>query len=123
MSNQYIRFKCPQSGKAFTPDNIGKKLVQTGLSTIIPLANPYFDNKMDVVVFWLIEFENDSYYPNREIGLDINENPIMIMPWGKNYGYWTDNNLVMKDFRSHFEVIDIPKSIFEKYWTQFETEH
>ncbi len=123
MSNQYIRFKCPQSGKAFTPGNIGKKLVQTGLSTIIPLANPDFDNKMDVVVFWLIEFENDSYYPNREIGLDINENPIMIMPWGKNYGYWTDNNLVMKDFRSHFEVIDIPKAIFEKYWTQFETDH
>ena len=123
MSNTYIKFKCPNSGTQKTPDNIGKRLIKTVLTSILPIANPDFENKITDASFWLIEFEADSYYPNREIGLDIQGNPIMIMPWRKNYGYWTDNNLVLKDFRSHFETVDISKEEFEKAWKLFESEN
>jgi len=120
MSNTYIKFKSPGSSAQKLPENISKRLVKVVLTTVAPIANPDFENKIDDVAFWLIEFENDSYYPNREIGLDKFEKPIMIMPWEKNYGYWTDNNLVIKDFRSHFETVEISKEEFEKYWKLFE---
>lgn len=123
MSNTYIKFKFLSQGTQKTPDSIGTRLVKTILTTIIPLANPDFDKQINQVAFWLIEFEGDSYYPNREIGLDIHGNPIMIMPWKKNYGYWTDNNLVLKDFRSNFETVDISKEEFEKQWKLFESEN
>lgn len=119
MSNTYIKFKSSDSLIQKVPENIGKGLVKTIMTTEVPMANPDFGNKIDKVAFWLIEFENDSYFPNREIGLDRFEKPIMIMPWGKNYGYWTDNNLVIENFRSHFETVDISKGEFEKYWNLF----
>jgi hypothetical protein len=123
MSNTYIKFKVPASLPQKLPGNIGKRLAKIILTSVIPIANPDFENKIENVVSWLIEFENDSYYPNREIGLDEFEKPIMIMPWGKNYGYWTDNNLVMEDFRKHFETVDITREEFEKYWKSFEQEN
>jgi hypothetical protein len=119
MSNTYIKFKSSTSLVKKVPENIGKRLAKTLLTSTIPIANPDFENKIEKVAFWLIEFENDSYYPNREIGLDSFEKPIVIMPWGKNYGYWTDNDLVIENFRSHFETVDISKEVFEKYWNLF----
>lgn len=119
MSNTYIKFKSLRTSAQKVPENIGRRLVKAVFTTVAPIANPDFENKIDDVAFWLIEFENDSYYPNREIGLDSFGKPIMIMPWEKNYGYWTDNNLVIGDFRSHFETIDISKEEFEKYWKLF----
>ena len=123
MSNTYIKFKSPNFGTRKTPENIGTRLLKTVLTTILPIANPDFEDKISDASFWLIEFEADSYYPNREIGLDIEGNPIMIMPWRKNYGYWTDNNLVLNDFRSHFETVVISKEEFEKAWKLFESEN
>jgi len=119
MSNTYIKFKFSNTKSQKTPESIGHRLIKKGLTTIIPIANPDFEDKIDDVAFWLIEFENDSYYPNREIGLDVSDKPIIIMPWGKNYGYWTDNNLVIEDFRSHFEIINIRREEFESYWNLF----
>jgi hypothetical protein len=83
MSNTYIKFKSPKTGVRKTPENIGKRIAKAILTTNIPVANPDFENKMDEVSTWLIEFENDSYYPNREVGLDSLDKPIMIMPWKK----------------------------------------
>ena len=119
MSNTYIKFRVPESLVKKVPGKIGKKLPNTVLEDDVPIANPDFGDKIDQVTVWLIEFENDSYYPNREIGLDGSGNPIMKMPWGKNYGYWTDNNLVIENFRANFETKDIKKTEFEKYWNLF----
>lgn len=120
MRNLYIKFKVPVSGAVKTPGNIGKRLAKVILTSVAPVANPDFESKLGSVAFWLIEFENDSYYPNREIGLDSAGTPIIIMPWRKNYGYWTDNNLVIEDFRSQFETNDITRVEFEKLWSMFE---
>jgi hypothetical protein len=119
MSNTYIKFRYPDSKVKKVPENIGKRLAKVVLGSIVPIANPDFEKKIDKVAFWLIEFENDSYYPNREIGLDSSGKTIMIMPWEKNYGYWTDNNLVIENFRTNFETININKEEFEKYWNSF----
>ena len=119
MSNTYIKFKYPDSKVKKVPENVGKRLAKVVLESTVPIANPDFEKKMDKVAFWLIEFENDSYYPNREIGLDSSGKTIMIMPWEKNYGYWTDNNLVIENFRTNFETININKEEFEKYWNSF----
>lgn len=123
MSNTYIKFRYPDSTVKKVPENIGKRLVKVVLESIAPIANPDFDKKIDMVATWLIEFENDSYYPNREVGLDSSGKTIMIMPWEKNYGYWTDNNLVIGNFRSHFETFDITREEFEKYWSSFVPEN
>jgi hypothetical protein len=45
----------------------------------------------------------------------------MKMPYKKNYGYWTDNNMLLDDFRKHFEVSEITKEEFERQWALFET--
>ena len=120
MSNSYIKFKMANTEVQKTPDSIGKELVKEIFTTVIPIANPDFENKIGEVRYWLIEFEGDSFFPNREIGLDSLNKPIMIMPWRKNYGYWTDNNLVMEDFRSHFSAKNISREEFEKNWKLFE---
>jgi hypothetical protein len=123
MSNTYIKFRYPDSKVKKVPENIGKRLAKVVLESIAPIANPDFEKKIDKVAFWLIEFENDSYYANREIGLDSSGKTIMIMPWEKNYGYWTDNNLVIENFRTNFETININKEEFEKYWNSFVPEN
>lgn len=123
MSNSYIKITGTKSGGQKTPENIGQIISKPIMTTDIPIANPDFESKIDKVSSWLIEFEADSYYPNREIGLNNLDKPIMIMPWKKNYGYWTDNNLVIEDFRLHFNTIDISKKEFEKNWNLFEKEN
>lgn len=123
MSNTYIKIKCAATKAHKTPDGIGKKLAKVDFTEEVPQANPDFHKTIGEVAFWLIEFENDSYFPNREIGLDAREQPLMIMPWRKNYGYWTDNNLVIKDFRRNFETVDISKEEFEQQWKLFEAKH
>jgi hypothetical protein len=123
MSNTYIKFSLPDSLVQKIPGNIGKRLAKVDLESIVAISNPDFDKKIDMVGTWLIEFENDSYYPNREVGLDSNGKTIMIMPWERNYGYWTDNNLIIENFRSHFKTIDITRAEFEKYWNSFVPEN
>jgi hypothetical protein len=122
MSNTYIKFRYPDSKvKRFRKILVRdyQKLFWNLLSQL-PIR---FEKKIDKVAFWLIEFENDSYYPNREIGLDSSGKTIMIMPWEKNYGYWIDNNLVIENFRTNFETININKEEFEKYWNSFVPEN
>jgi hypothetical protein len=123
MKNSYIKFRMPVGGIQKTPENVGQKIIIDNIETIVPVANPDFGKKIGTVVSWLIEFEGDSYFPNREIGLNVSEKPIMIMPWQNNYGYWTDNNLEMEDFKSNFHAIDITREEFEKQWKLFESAH
>lgn len=120
MSNTYIKFDSLGTGVRKTPENIGTRIPEELSMTDVPIANPDFANKIGEVSTWLIEFEGDSYFPNREVGLDMSNKPILIMPWKKNYGYWTDNDLTLKHFRSHFNSINITREEFERYWKGFE---
>jgi len=54
--------------------------------------------------------------PEREIGLDSNRKAIMKMPDNRNYGYWTDNNLRLDDFKTLFAAAPIASETFNQYW-------
>jgi hypothetical protein len=93
-----------------------KKALVGSLTKIIPKANPDFDAKMDEIQYWLVECDNETGIPEREIGLDKERRVILKMPYKNNYGYWTDNNLLLKDFKEHFVVSEISQESFEQSW-------
>lgn len=124
MGNTYIKFSdSSRSTINKKKQGVFKTLVKWTLMYFIPVGNPTFEDKIDDVAQWLVEFENDGQYPTREIGLDIHQQPIMIMPWRKNYGYWVDNNLLLPDFKTKFKAIEIAKEEFENFWQQFRYEN
>lgn len=86
------------------------------LKAIIPQANPDYEKKIDDVKFWLLEFDDENTYPVREVGLDENQRSIVKMPYKRNYGYWTDNELKIEDFRKSFNTEIIEKDYFIKKW-------
>ncbi|HEV8506722.1 MAG TPA: hypothetical protein VGQ53_15030 [Chitinophagaceae bacterium] len=89
------------------------------LSKFLPAANPDFDQKIDDVKFWLVEWDSETGIPEREVGLDGDSRVIMKMPFKNNYGYWTDNNLRLSDFRELFKVSEISMESFEEQWRLF----
>ena len=97
-----------------------KKAVIGILGTIIPKANPDFENKIKHVETWIVELDNETGIPEREIGMDKSGRIIVKMPFKNNYGYWTDNNLLLADFKNHFETSEISRDSFGNYWSLFE---
>src|SRR5690606_18438876 len=89
------------------------------ISTIIPKANPDFEHLLHKVDYWEIEYNKKENTTWREIGFDKFGNPIAIMPFGDNYGFWTDNQLTLDDYQD-FEPITITADEFEKNCTAFE---
>jgi hypothetical protein len=124
MTTTYIQFDAPKSDNQ-TPKyglikSAFKKALVGVLTKVIPKANPDFDNKIDEVQYWLVECDNDTGIPEREIGLDKEGRVILKMPFKDNYGYWTDNNLLLNDFKEHFVVSEISRDSFEQNWELFD---
>jgi hypothetical protein len=89
------------------------------VSIFISKANPDYDPLIDNVAIWLLEIDNDDKRPNREIGIDKNGKPILIMPWRDNYGYWCDNEITYDYFKENFKAVDIDKIDFNTQWDTF----
>ena len=117
---KYIKFKLPEKNTETEKNGIVKnyiwKIIEYVLRKIIPESNPTNGKLIDDVEFWLIECEIESGIPVREIGIDRNENVILKMPHKKDYGYWTDEDLLLKDFVEKFHAIEIKKNDFEENW-------
>ncbi len=83
------------------------------ISAIIPRANPDFENSIEKVDFWKIEFNSIKNYTEKEIGFNNNGELIVAMPMGNNYGYWTDNNLTLEEIKHlilvRFQVTNLTK--------------
>lgn len=110
----YLKIKEPDrivKGEGFV-----KRSIRFFLKLIIPKANPDYDGKISLVTYWLLEFEGKDSVPDREIGLGINEEVILKMPYRDNYGYWLDNNLTFEDFHDTFEAVEITREDFEEKW-------
>jgi hypothetical protein len=124
MGKVYIQFSIPDN-KAKAENwlkSAAKRMAVTLLSSIVPKANPDFDNKIDAVKYWMVECDTTTGIPQREIGLDEENNVILKMPFRNNYGYWTDNHLLLEDFNKHFDACAISSDLFEKKWTLLEDE-
>ena len=124
MKTTYIQFDAPKSDSKIAKDGLIKSSLKKAfvgiLTTIIPKANPDFDDKINKVQYWLVECDNDTGIPKREIGLDKEGRVILKMPFKDNYGLWTDNNLLLNDFKEHFVVSEISKDSFEQSWELFD---
>lgn len=119
MENTYLKIELEETIKP--KDQVFfKTLLWEFLSTIFPKANPDFENQIQNINIWLIEFDVNGI-PEREIGLDKDEKVVMIMPWKDNYGYWTDTNFNLKDFKNGFNYLQIAEAYFENAWNQFES--
>lgn len=111
----YLKIKAK---KLITEKKEKKNFLERVLSFVIPRANPDFENKIQKVSNWLLEFDDERSTPNREVGLDYANEVILKMPYKKNYGYWTDNNLIYRDFVEIFYCEIIDKKIFEQNWAK-----
>ncbi|WP_234111808.1 hypothetical protein [Chryseobacterium sp. R2A-55] len=124
MTTTYIQFDAPKNDKQTVKEGLIKsslkKALKGILTTFIPKVNPDFDEKIDEVKYWLVECDYESGIPEREIGLDKEGRVILKMPYKDNYGYWTDNNLLLNDFKEHFVVSEISKDSFEQSWDLFD---
>lgn len=120
MKTIYIQFNQPKIKNQISPDRLLKKLfkkvVIAILTTLIPKANPDYEVEISNVKTWLVEIEEETGIPGREIGLDADGNPILKMPHKNNYGFWIDNNLLLEDFMSLFKAQKIDKAIFDTNW-------
>ena len=123
METIYIQFETPKNKYQNPPDGFLKKSFKKAivgvLKSVIPKANPDFEKEIDNVKSWLVELEIETGIPQREIGLDDAGKTILKMPYKDNYGYWTDNNLLLDDFKKHFHAREIEKTNFETKWDLF----
>jgi hypothetical protein len=123
MNTTYIQFELPKNETQIPTDGFLKRSFKKAfigtLTTVIPKANPDFEGKIDNVKYWLVELESETGIPQRELGLDIEGRTILKMPYKDNYGYWTDNNLLLDDFKKYFPVKEIDKTDFETKWDLF----
>lgn len=113
---RYIKIKSKSWGAENKKGNIVMRLILSFLKLIVPMANPDFDDRINLVAYWLLEFEDEHSIPDREIGIGINGDVLMKMPYKNNYGYWVDNNLTFKDFQKTFETVEITREYFEEKW-------
>lgn len=79
----------------------------------IPRANPDFEALYDDVRCWYLESEQDI--PVREVGLDEHGVPIVAGPFGRNLGFWTDEDML---FPSKDHAV-ISRRDFEAVWAEF----
>ena len=123
MNNKvYIRFGDPKrelTAPTTLLNKVYKNVVVKVLSTVIPKANPDFDQILHKVDYWKIEYDKKKNTAWREIGFNKDGVSIVAMPLGNNYGYWTDNQLTLEDYE-YFDPIPISSVEFENDWIEFE---
>lgn len=81
------------------------------LRRIIPEANPSYRDKMHLVDTWYIEFDEQGL-PNREVGVDIDGQPVVAGPTSTDYGFWLDTNVTDVDL----DGVEIQQEEFELLW-------
>lgn len=80
-------------------------------------TNPDFDDKIDYVAQWFVEYDNTEYHQViREIGLDLQHNVIVKLPDKRNYGFWLDTNMEIEDFKKNFGIQMITEQKFNDLW-------
>lgn len=82
------------------------------LQKIIPAANPDLESYYPKTRKWWLEVDDEGK-PQREIGFDAENNPIVLGPIGNNYGFLVDGSDNWKDSK---EDSSEAKNDFERVW-------
>jgi len=120
MKTIYIQFETPKCDKQTSKESLLKKTFVNILTKILPKANPDFEDKINEVKWWLVEFDRENGKPKREIGMDKEGRVILKMPFKDNYGFWIDSNLSLNDIKNFCIVSEISKKSFEYNWELFD---
>jgi hypothetical protein len=118
MSKVYFKFTVPTHVETGNNSNLLSKLFERIITRIIPKANPDYDHLISEVEIWAIEYDTDDNSVWREIGYDKNGIAIVAMPDNKNYGFWLDTQLTLKDYEA-FDLKQLSFTEFESDWTKF----
>jgi hypothetical protein len=100
--NRYVFFK---SGSWRTPTQLARVLFR-----IFPQANPDFESSYARVSYWWLEIDEKDQV-QREIGFDGDHLPVVLAPFGDNFGIFTDLNGAPNTTGSEIDPL-----AFEKTW-------
>ena len=78
----------------------------------IPRSNPDNEPMYPRVARWLLEI-NDDGRASREIGLDASGVALFGAPYGRNFGFFTDSDVVF----SRADLVTVEQAEFEKLWS------
>lgn len=95
------------------------KAISWLMSNIYQDNDEGYDEVVNSAEKWLVEFEKRTEQPNREIGIDQNNNVIIKSPWAGRYAYWADLNLNLSDFKQKFNATEVNKQEFDFLWNSF----
>ena len=109
MGSKFLSTKLATDWPHKTPENgpLGKVF-----RALLPNSNPGYEGRMHRINRWLIEIDS-SGLPNREIGLDTNNDIVVAGPSDRDYGYWCDTNMTESDLSGE-EILALE---FETYWS------
>ena len=90
-------------------------LIARLLSKVLPNANPDFGPIYPQVTYWHLEIQGTK--PIREIGFNRSGEPVVLGPFGANYGMWTDSPVLIEpsDYPS------VSKDLFVVDWLSLST--
>ena len=115
---KYFKFKDPSFREQASTNQSFWEKFWTSCLFFIPKANPDFEKVYDDVLIWFIEYDTENNYTNREVGTNKDGVVICKGPYGKNLGFWTDEDLTLSDYESHFSISYIEQEEFESRWNQ-----
>jgi len=122
----YLKFKAPSAESVRPPKvfiNYVRSLFQPRVTLETPRSNPNFDEILCYVTNWYVEFDAQNGFPIRELGTDASGDVIMIMPWQRNYGFWSDKKIKLKQFYQQLDAIETDQHEFDGLWHTFESRH
>ncbi len=93
------------------------QVLRSVLEAVMPLRNPDFEARYDDVCTWLLELENETGVVLREVGLDAQSQPIVVAPFGRNEGYWTNSTEPL----AWHAMVRVDRTVFEAAWQRFQS--
>jgi len=60
---------------------------------MVPKGSPDYDVHIELVAYWLVEVDDEGR-AEREIGFNVQHEPILFAPTNRNYGLWTDSDRI-----------------------------
>jgi len=105
---RYLRIEIDEPGDA---PSWGAELVHAALRALLPAANPDLEKFYDRVRVWWLEID-DTGESSREIGFDVEGQPIVLGPVGRNVGVlvdasgdWGDSDADSAEARASFDKV------------------
>ena len=115
----YLAFKHPNQHDAVDkPTNGLEDFIVKVLEALIPVGNPDFEEQLNKVDSWVVEYNTEEEDTLREIGYDKNNNVLLVLPLNDNLGYWANNNLTLEEYKK-LNAVNVTADQFEKDWNSF----